>query len=391
MAWSMHTVILYLIRIFLMNKQFFTFLILLITGVISCAANNHTKEDKPAPVVFNVGYTVLDLEYQKAGKTQKLTVAVWYPTAAQAKEYTYGGSTKGIVAADAALLEKYGPYPLMVFSHGYSGGGIGSVFFTEKLAARGWIVAAPDHHDRHSAVRIRTGHTRLSDRLDFFTYVKEIVSSSPKDRVKYLYRLDEMKLVLDRMVSHPLFGKFIDAERIAVGGHSFGGYTALGLCGTIKERHDTRIKSVLLYSTGAGGYLYSEKELQQVKIPSMLFIGERERDQMRGDKTMLEVTNKIYRSMPSPKYYIEVKGGKHASFNNHFLDKKWTGFLGGTEEHFKVIRKYSIAFLEKHVAERKDCDRVLEQTDPMVSRFLKKPIQDTAEQDASVTERKGEE
>ena len=66
------------------------------------------------------------------------------------------------------------------------------------------------------------------------------------------------------------------------------------MCGTIDEYRDDRIKGLLLYSTGAGGYLFRKKELARVKIPSMYFLGERERNQKRGAKTMAELAHKVY-------------------------------------------------------------------------------------------------
>ena len=347
--------------------------VFLVLGMLSCEAiGSDVRKGVPRPL-FTVGYQVLDLKYRKDGQKQELTVAIWYPTAARPKSYNYGGPTSGNIAVNSAPLAKGGPYPLLVFSHGYGGGGLGSVFFTESLAAKGWIVVAPDHHDRHSAVRIRTGLNKEFDRLGLLRHAKEIASSSPRDRGKYMYRLDEMKLSLDRMLNHPSFGNLIDRERIAVGGHSFGGFTALGLCGTIKERHDTRIKAVLLFSTGAGGYLFTNDELRGVRIPSMLFMGERERQQHRGAKTMSELSGKIYRGLSPPKYFLEVKGASHFSFNNRFMDNRRTRLLSGTEEQFKVIRRYSIAFLEKHVAGRKDTGRALERSDPMLTRYAKEP------------------
>jgi predicted dienelactone hydrolase len=318
-----------------------------------------------------VGYRVLDFKYLNDEPEKVLTVAVWYPTATQSETYNYGGPTNGTVAVDAVPLEKEGSYPLLVFSHGYGGSGLGAVFFTEHLAAQGWIVVAPDHHDRHSAVRIRTGQQKEFDRLGLLRHAREIAASSPEEREKYLYRLDEMKLIFDRMLTHPSFGKLIDRERIAIGGHSFGGFTALGLCGTIKEHHDARVKAVLLFSTGAGGYLFTEDELRGVRIPSMLFMGERERVQRRGTKTMSELAHKIYSSMSPPKYLLEVKGANHFSFNNGFADNRMTRLLNGTEEQFEVIRRYSIVFLEKYVAGRQDSGRVLERSDPMLTRYTR--------------------
>jgi predicted dienelactone hydrolase len=352
--------------------------VFLLLSILICAPVLGSDEKGEARH-FNVGYQVLDLKYLKDGQDNALTVAVWYPTAAQEKPHNYGGTTSGNIAVDAAPYAEKGPYPLLVFSHGYGGSGIGAVFFAEALAARGWIVAAPDHHDRYSAVRIRTGQVKDYDRRGLLRHAKQIASSSREDRDKYLYRLDEIKLVLDRMLTSDPFGRLINLERIAVGGHSFGGFTALGICGTIKERHDARIKAVLLFSTGAGGYLFNDEELAAVRIPSMLFLGERERDKKRGrGMTMAEISDKVYRNMPPPKYFLEVKGANHLSFNNQFTSRRAKRFMSGNDEQiFDVIRRYSIAFLEKHVEGMKDSEHMLKRSDPMLSRYAREPIPDT--------------
>ena len=318
---------------------------------------------------FHVGYQVLDFEVGGGGDAEPLTVAVWYPTTAEPAPHRYGGMVDGRVALDGEIRADQSPYPLLVFSHGYGGGGISSAFLTEPLAARGWIVAAPDHHDRHSAIRIRTGLQGDLALIDFARYVKALTRSGPEDRGEYLYRLDEMKATLDGMLESPTFGHLIDGERIAVGGHSFGGFTALGLCGTLEERFDERIKGLLLFSTGAGGYLYTEEELAAVTIPSIYLYGETERDQERGSETMGALAEKLYRNFPRPKYLLEVKGAGHLSFNNWFSRRLGSRFLGGSEEEFEVIRRYSLAFLERHVAGVLGADEVLAQGDPMLTRY----------------------
>lgn len=103
----------------------------------------------------------------------------------------------------------------------------------------------------------------------------------------------------------------------------------------------------------------------------MLFMGERERDQRRGSHTMLALEEKIYRKMPPPKYFLEMRGASHFSFNNRFADNLASSLLSGTEAQFEVIRRYSIAFLEKHVAGRKDAGHVLDQGDVLITRYLK--------------------
>ncbi len=346
---------------------------LVVFNCLSCAATGSYDETGQSSSRFHVGYTVLDLEFKDGNRKKTLTVAVWYPTAQLPRKHEYGGPTIGEVAVNAKIYTKQGPYPLLVFSHGYGGSGLGSVFFTERLAAQGWIVAAPDHHDRHTAVRIRSGQKKHFDRPGLIEHARQISNSGSEDRDAYLYRLDELQQVLDRILQSERFGELVDKDKIATGGHSFGGFTALGLCGTIHDRRDDRIKGVLLFSTGAGGYLFTEKELAGVKIPSMYFLGERERRQKRGTKTMAELADKVYSNLPPPKYFLEVRGANHFSFNNRFTTRRAARFLSGTQAQFEVIRRYSIAFLEKHVARKKDADNVLGQKDALLARYIRNP------------------
>jgi predicted dienelactone hydrolase len=299
----------------------------------------------------NVGYRVIDIECQSGGVQKPLTIAIWYPTQATPSHHVYGGSTAGLVAVDAPPDTTGAPYPLLVFSHGYLGTGLAAVFLTEALAAKGWIVAAPDHNDQDSAVRIRGGAQKFN-RREAWQHAETIASSGPEQRGKYLYRLDEMAAALQAALADPVVGPLVDRRRIAVGGHSFGGYTALGLCGTIPERRDERIKGVVLFSTGAGGYLFTEEELARVKVPAICFMGEKEKDQKRGTQTMEALTRKIYRQLSTPKFLAVVKGATHFSFNHRFTNTWGARRLSGTPDQFEVIRRYSMAFLQKYVAGR---------------------------------------
>lgn len=343
---------------------------LMVLGWLPVGVDSLYGKEPKGDKKLNVGYTVLDFKYQSGGKEKTITVAVWYPTAVAPSRHNYGGPTNGKVALDAVPYVREGPYPLLVISHGFGGSGLSAVFLNEHLAAKGWIVAAPDHNDKHSAVRIRTGHQKDFDRTGFMQYALQISNSNADQRTEYLYRMDEMRIVLDRMLESQQFGTLIDKKKIAVGGHSFGGFTALGLCGTIQDRRDDRIKAVLLFSTGAGAYLYKESELAGVRVPLMLFLGEKEKEQKRGSETMTRLSEKIYRNVHPPKYYLIIKGANHFSFNNRFTNNRGSWFLSGSEEQFEVIRRYSIAFLEKYVAGKRDIRNVLDRKDPLVTRYM---------------------
>ena len=122
-----------------------------------------------------------------------------------------------------------------------------------------------------------------------------------------------------------------------------------------------------------GGFLFRENELAQVRMPAMLFLGQREEQQMRGDKTMTQIVRKIYGALSAPKYFLEVEGAGHFSFNNTFSDNRMAQMLSGTPDEFDVIRRYSVAFLEKHVAGNTDADRVLERQDAMLVKYVREP------------------
>ena len=259
-----------------------------------------------------------------------------------------------------------------MFSHGYGGSGLGSLFLTEYLASMGWVVIAPDHHDRYSAVRISEGQVKAFDRLGFYHDAKVIGRSGPQQRGNYLYRVDELQQVMDWALGSAPYASLVNRDEVAVGGHSLGGFTALGLCGTLPERRDPRIKALLLFSTGAGAYLYREDELARVKLPTIYLYGEKEREQGRGERSMLELADKLYRNLSSPTYMYEVKGATHTSFNNRFSNNWGARMLSGDPEEFAVIRHFAVAFLRTYVEHLDEQRDGLVQANPMISRFQHK-------------------
>jgi len=336
----------------------------------ACSSAKKSGDQGDSSRKYNVGFRVMTMQLTEDGVTKNLDVAVWYPTVAEPQLYCYSGPTYGHVAPGAAPLTGKGTFPMLAFSHGYGGCGLAASFFTEELAARGWIVACPDHHDSHYAVRSATGPVTELDRKGYIEGAREIVNTTPAERGKYMYRPDELETTINGMISSQLFGRLIDTSRIAAGGHSFGGFTSMALCGTIPGYRDSRIKALLLFSTGAASYLLTEDEMARVTTPSMLMMGQRERDHKRGEKTMEELEQAIFRNMPVPKYFLEIKGGTHFSFNIRSSDGFGTRLLSGNEREFDVITRYSIAFLEKYVAGCQCGESVLKQGDRMLTRYV---------------------
>jgi hypothetical protein len=81
---------------------------------------------------YRVGYRVLHAE------GRRFDVAVWYLTKLPSATIKYGTArVRDSAAPDAP--EKQGPWPLVVFAHGYLGSGIGSATIAEVVASYGVI------------------------------------------------------------------------------------------------------------------------------------------------------------------------------------------------------------------------------------------------------------
>lgn len=137
-----------------------------------------------------------------------LTVHVWYPAVP--------GPQPALIADNAALVgfsavenatPEPGRHPVVMLSHGFGGNWTNQAWLAVRLVAAGAIVAAPDHPGTT---------TRDMDEA--------------KGR-KLWQRPQDISRAIDALLADPRFGPHTDPARIAVVGHSLGGWTALSLAG----------------------------------------------------------------------------------------------------------------------------------------------------------------
>lgn len=136
-----------------------------------------------------------------------------------------------------------GPHPLVVFSH-YSGGNRrSSTFLCTHLAGHGYVVAALDHSEVVAPELQRPDGESDAARA---ARVDAIVAS----------RVPDVRLLLDHMLggatdasrergARGLAGVALDHSRIALVGHSFGGWTALAV-----PEADARVGAVVALAPG---------------------------------------------------------------------------------------------------------------------------------------------
>ena len=339
-----------------------------LNGVVRGSYQQQDDETAPDRGPHAVGYRVVDLPgcvdspHPEAAKgTDTLTVAVWYPTTADEAAIIYDGDkddgrVTGSVARDAPLSK--GAWPMLVFSHGYGGGGIASTFFTERLASMGWIVVCPDHHDADQAIRIRTGFDTDLNMMKFGWNVLNLGADFQID--DYAYRLDEFARAMDWALQDQALQEGIDPARIAVGGHSLGGFTSLAAAGAVGGRRDKRAKALLLFAPAL--WMYDESDWARVEVPVMVMFGQTELWLKRGADDALGHSQ-------GPHYYVEIRRGGHTSFNDRFRRGDPRGLWSGTDTQMDVIADYAIAFLERHVNETGESMTTLARLDDRLSRF----------------------
>lgn len=137
-----------------------------------------------------------------------LAMVVWYPgtttAAAQliADDVVFAG-TSAVRDAPATA----GEHPLVVLSHGYRGNWSNQAWLASELAHQGYIVAAVNHPGT-------TTHDR-----------------NPQAAAQLAQRTVDLSRVIDAVTAQPDKFGIVATHRIAVAGHSLGGWTAMEIAG----------------------------------------------------------------------------------------------------------------------------------------------------------------
>lgn len=144
-----------------------------------------------------------------------LTVTVWYPAKAGTAERktSIGIFNTGLSARGAEISSLKERYPLIALSHGTGGSAASISWLGKRLARRGYIAAAVNHHGN-------TGAERKKVLQGFLLWWER-----PRD----------ISQVISQLLADKYFGQKIDRDRIGVAGFSLGGYTALASVGARLE------------------------------------------------------------------------------------------------------------------------------------------------------------
>lgn len=185
---------------------------------------------------------VRDRTWTDETRDRALPISIWYPaddahrgqdlddaTRDEFHPFVLAPKVKQDAVRDAAPRE--GPFPLVVFSHGFGGVKTQSTHFCTHLASHGYVVVAMDHvgNTTFDVMQMMTNPPKPES-------FGEIMHDRPRDA----------SFVIDRVLAGEA-GIETRPEQAGISGHSFGGWTTLVTTG-----RDPRIRAALPLAPAGG-------------------------------------------------------------------------------------------------------------------------------------------
>ncbi|MCU1488065.1 MAG: hypothetical protein JWN67_4811 [Actinomycetia bacterium] len=193
---------------------------------------------------------------------------------------TYKGATSRTIGVELAIPEGNGPFPVVVWSHGQGTPVRLSEPMYDALAAKGYLVVAPQYPlSNNLAPGGVTGTDRANQPGDLSFVLTKVIEASARP-------------------GNFLSGK-VDPDRIGVAGESLGGYTTLGVLAP--SGLDPRVKAAIV---GAPAVFPAFPMAAPAGNVPVLYLA--------GDKDDLTATTRgFYDASRAPKWFGAIKGADH--------------------------------------------------------------------------------
>ncbi len=156
-----------------------------------------------------------------------------------------------------------GPYPLVVFSHGFTACADQAPLLGELIAAAGYVIVAPEHRDSSCAGR---GYAP-----------PEAPFGKPAQWTEKTYRArgEDIANLIDALKASPAWAARLDFSQIGLMGHSLGGHVALALAGALPSWRRADVRAVIAMAPLIGPLLAKGK-LEAMRAPVMYQVGARD-------------------------------------------------------------------------------------------------------------------
>ena len=291
---------------------------------------------QPPQPFYTVGHKVFQLDViGNHGEHRPIPVQVWYPShqhEGQTAVYTsalYGvplisgtyDALSWTVTAESAKEDlmiappKAGGtdhgFPVIVFSHGSVDLPIDYYITLERIAARGFIVAAPAHVNNTSD-DARIDYVNMAAHRTVLTCFDGLPSPCSRASIldSMVDRSRDIGAVLDALPTW--FGQRVDMNRVGMLGHSRGSVSALAAAGGSAMwgiSPEPRIRAIIGLSAGTASITFSVN-LANIEIPTVIFEGTL-------NIAGFPVTEQAFEAISSKdKQFVVVHNAVHRTFNS---------------------------------------------------------------------------
>jgi predicted dienelactone hydrolase len=212
-----------------------------------------------------------------------------------------------------------GKLAVVLFSHALYLCPTQSRYLTRVLADAGYLVIAPRHADSGCSLSMRPSLWRMSGKPSLLWTDQDF-----RDRA------EDIRAVVDALPDDPRYGSVADLDRLALVGHSLGGYTVLGLGGAWPSWRLPGVRAIVALTPYSMPFQRTEG-LRNVAVPTMYEVG------MLDPVFTVPLEQFAYAHTAAPKYLVEIAGASHLA---------WTDL--GTSDRALIIG-YTMAFLDRYV------------------------------------------
>jgi predicted dienelactone hydrolase len=253
-------------------------------------------------------------------------VEIWYPAAAgttgteiyDVRDFT-PPAIKALLTGNAPATYSYaagrdakvadGKFPVVLFSHGFTGIRVQSTFLTAHLASWGMIVVAPEHPSRDlTGVLGATASGDLADSVDDLLKSLELITAAGTD-------------------SASPFNGHVDSDHVAAVGHSAGGGTVLGAAADPRVKGYVSMASGVLLGRGGSGSTTTSVDPASLPNKPSFFLG----GSVDAVVPFDTVTKPSFDLVPSPSLLWEIDGVGHNGFDDFCTFGNGTGIIGVAE------------------------------------------------------------
>jgi len=314
---------------------------------------------------FEVGLAQINFTFISSTDDEEiLETAIWYPTVSEPEAFTYENGSVSRIAPDGQPGKENGPYPVIVFNHGFNAKQFEPLYFKEYLASEGYVVVSPSYNDSILAgVSIIFNITIQGDSDGESENDSGIVASLYRNSyISYLdqYRLSQSGFVLDEALklnkdSTSVLNNLIDEDNIGMVGYSLGGLTTMRLIGghTDETMRNDSIKAALLLSSPVYPF---DINLERIEIPIM---------SMEGDFDVLanKPDNKLWcfcDELNFPNYHLVLEESHHFTFSGSPCGNQISvPVCQQNSPQVRVINEYALAFFNYYLKSEKEAESTL--------------------------------